>query len=163
MTRHHIFTIFLALLLMQACSPRIVEKIVVRDSVVTEVHERLVRDTVPFEVPVEVEKIVTRDTVSHLSNSFAESDAVVSEGFLTHTLKTRPQTIYVPVEVPVADTTTTSTHSEVQTVEVPVEKELTWWQKFRLKGFWWLLAIAVVGWRREIIWLVKRIIKLFGV
>lgn len=139
---------------MQACSPRIVEKLVVRDSVVTEVHERIVRDTVPFEVPVEVEKNITRDTVSHLSNSFAESDAVVSDGFLTHTLKTRPQTIYVPVEVPVADTTTTQSHIEYITETKEVPAELTWWQKFRLKGFWWLLGGLVLS----LLWIFRKFI-----
>lgn len=128
----------LAALILTGCSPRIVEKIVVRDSVVTEVHERIVRDTVPFEVPVEVERNVTRDTSSHLSNTFAESDAVVSGGTLTHTLKTKPKTIYVPVEVPVADTSYIESHTEY--IEVPVEKELSQWQQFRLKGFWWLLG-----------------------
>lgn len=29
-------------------------------------------------------------------------------------------------------------------VEVPVEKELTKWQKFQMKGFWWL-AVGLVG------------------
>lgn len=128
----------LAALILAGCSPRIVEKVTVRDSVITEVHERIVRDTVPFEIPVEVEKNVTKDTASHLSNSFAESDAVVSNGVLTHTLKTRPQTLSVPVEVPVADTIYTESHTEY--IEVPVEKELSRWQQFRLKGFWWLLG-----------------------
>lgn len=157
MTRHHIFTIFLALLLMQACSPRIVEKIVVRDSVVTEVHERLVRDTVPFEVPVEVEKIVTRDTVSRLENTYAKSEAVVSGGFLYHLLETKPQTISVPVEVTVADTTTTQSHTEYITETKEVPAELTWWQKFRLKGFWWLLG----GFVLSLLWIFRKYI--FGI
>lgn len=29
-------------------------------------------------------------------------------------------------------------------VEVPIEKELTKWQKFQMKGFWWL-AVGLVG------------------
>lgn len=142
----------LAALILAGCSPRIVEKIVVRDSVVTEVHERIVRDTVPFEVPVEVERNVTRDTSSHLSNTFAESDAVVSGGTLTHTLKTKPKTIYVPVEVPVADTTTTQSHTEYITETKEVPAELTWWQKFRLKGFWWLLGGLVLS----LLWIFRK-------
>lgn len=157
MTRHHISAIFLALLLMQACSPRIVEKIVVRDSVVTEVHERIVRDTVPFEVPVEVEKIVTRDTASRLENTYAKSEAVVSGGFLYHSLETKPQTISVPVEVPVADTTTTQSHTEYITETKEVPAELTWWQKFRLKGFWWLLG----GFVLSLLWIFRKYI--FGI
>lgn len=128
----------LAALILAGCSPRIVEKVTVRDSVITQIRERIVRDSVPFEVPVEVEKIITRDTVSRLENTYAESEAVVSGGFLHHTLKTKPQTLSVPVEVPVADTTTKQSHIEY--IEVPVEKELSWWQQFRLKGFWWLLG-----------------------
>lgn len=154
MRRLAIYALFIALLFVQACSPRIVEKIVVRDSLITEIHERVIHDSIPYEVPVEIEKIVTRDTASHLENKFGESDAVVSGGFLWHSLKTKPQTIYIPVEVTVADTTTTSTHSEIQTVEVPVEKELNWWQKFRLKGFWWLLGGLILS----LLWIFRKFI-----
>ena len=144
-----------------SCSPRIITRTAVRDSIVTQINTRVVTDTVSIEIPVEIEKNVTRDTVSHLANTYAESDAVVSGGLLTHTLKSRPQTIYVPVEVHVTDTVMYESHSQTEPVTVPAP--LRWGQKFRLKGFWWLMAIAVIGWRREIIWLVKRIIKLFGV
>ena len=112
-----------------------------RDSIV--IHERIIHDTAKVEIPVEVEKIVTRETVSHLENTYAKSDAVVSEGFLWHSLESKPQIIYVPVEVQVSDTT--STHSEVITQYVEVEKQLTWWQTFRLKAFWWMAgAIALL-------------------
>lgn len=38
------------------------------------------------------------------------------------------------------------TQTEVITEVKEVEKELTWWQNFRLKGFWWLAgAIALFG------------------
>ena len=40
--------------------------VVVRDSIRVEYRDRIVRDTINYEIPVEVEKIVTRDTVSHL-------------------------------------------------------------------------------------------------
>ena len=46
-----------------------------------------------FTVEKEVEKIVTRDTVSHLENSWAKSDAVVSDGFLSHSLESIPQIV----------------------------------------------------------------------
>ena len=154
MTRHHIFAIFLALLLMQACSPRIVEKIVVRDSLVTEIRERIVRDTVKYEIPVEIEKIVTFADSSHLENSFAVSEAVVKDGLLHHSLWTKPQSIDIPVEVAVADTTTTSTHSEIKPKEIYVEKELSWWQKFRLGAFWWLFG----GLTLALLWIFRKFI-----
>lgn len=132
-----------------------------RDSIVY--RDRIVRDTAVFEVPVEVEKIVTRDTASHLVNSFGYSDAVVSGGFLSHSLVTRPQTIKIPVEVPVHDTITV--HTEAQTVikEVKVEKPLSWWQRLKIGAFWWLVALCVVGWRRELLALGKKLIKLIAI
>lgn len=33
---------------------------------------------------------------------------------------------------------------ETKTETQLVEKELTWWQKFRLKGFWWLLGLISI-------------------
>lgn len=151
-----IFIIALAFLccLVSSCSVQ-KPQIIVRDSVRVEYRDRIVRDTVGYEIPVEVEKIVTRDTASHLSNRLAESDAVVSGGFLFHSLRTKAQTIYVPVEVHVTDTLVVEKEAqEIEKTEY-VEKQLNWWQKFRLNGFWVLLVVALVGWRREIWKLIK--------
>ena len=53
------------------CSPRIVEKIKVetKDSIRVEINERVVHDTVSVSVPIEIEKVVTRDTTSKLENT----------------------------------------------------------------------------------------------
>ena len=131
-----------------------------RDTVIY--RDRVIHDTTTFEVPVEVEKIVTRDTASHLENSWAKSDAMVSEGFLHHSLESIPQVIKVPYTVEVKDTVIIheeSTQEPPQIVEV--EKELSWWQRFEIGAFWWLVVIALIGWRREIVALIKNIIKLF--
>ena len=130
------------------------------DSVRVEIRERIVHDSVYFEVPVEVEKVVTRDTASHLENSLALSDAVVSGGFLFHSLATKPQKVAVPVTVTVTDTLVVEKEGQTIYETEYVEKELTWWQSFRMGAFWWLVLIALVGWRREILALVKAIIKL---
>ena len=137
-----------------------------RDSVRVEVHERLVHDTVSVEIPKEVEKIVTRDTVSRLENTYAKSEAIVSGGFLHHSLESKPQIVYVPVEVPVADTTTTHVSSAVEVSEetkvVEVEKKLSWFQKTSIYGFWCMILLAALyfGWkyRRRILALVRRFI-----
>lgn len=127
-----------------------------RDSIV--VHERIVHDTATFAVPVEVEKIVTRDTASHLENSFAKSDAVVKDGFLYHSLETKPQTISIPIDIPVTDTT--SYHSEKPEPDhIEVEKPLSWWQNFRIGAFWWLILLSVIGFRKEILALIKKLLK----
>lgn len=136
-------------------------EVIVIDSTKVEIHEHYVHDTARVEIPVEVEKIVTRDTTSYLENRLAVSEAVVSGGYLFHSLRTKPQTILVPVDVPVVDTTVYHGHTETVLVEREVEKKLTWWQKFRLNAFWWLVGLALVGWRREIVWLVKKIVGLF--
>ena len=120
--------------------------VVVRDSIRVEYRDRIVRDTINYEIPVEVEKIVTRDTVSHLENRLALSDAVVSGGFLHHSLQTKAQTIYIPVETHVTDTLIVQKDAEIRTETEYVEKSLTWWQKFRIGAFWWLLLVGLAGW-----------------
>ena len=124
--------------LMSGCSPKIVEKVVTQ----VEYRDRVVHDTATVEVPVEVEKIVTRDTTSHLENNWAKSDAMVSDGFLHHSLESKPRIIQVPVEVHVTDTVWKE--QEIKEVEKLVEKELTWWQRFRMEAFPWLLLAVVL-------------------
>lgn len=160
MKRLTLFAILIAFCAI-SCSPKIITQVRTeyRDSVVVEVRERLVRDTVSVEIPVEVEKVVTRDTVSHLENTYAKSDAVVSDGFLHHSLSSKPQVIYVPVEVPVSDTTTTHSTSAISEREETkieyVEKKLSWWQKTQVHGFRCMLLFALLffGWKyRKKIW-----------
>lgn len=131
--------ILLALLALCSCSPKHYPQVVYRDSIRVEIRERLVHDTVKVEVPKIVERNVTRDTASHLENDWALSDASVSDGFLYHSLETKPHTVYVPVEVPVHDTTYIEKEAQTITVTKEVEKPLTGWQRFRLRAFWWLL------------------------
>lgn len=153
-----LFTFFSCAMILPGCGtlrPR--ERIVTET--VTEYRDRVVHDTTTFEIEKEVEKVVTRDTSSHLENKYAESDAVVSGGFLSHSLKSKPQVIKVPYEVHVTDTVTIYKESAVKTEYV--EKELTWWQKTKINGFWWLLALAAAGWRKQLAWLVKKAAGLF--
>lgn len=139
-----------------------------RDSVRVEIRERLVHDTVSVEIPVEVEKVVIPDTdTSRLENTFAKSEAFVdSNGFLHHSLESKHQTIDVPVDIPVADTTTTHTSSALEQKEETkveyVEKELTWLQKTEIYGFRCMLIFALLffAWkyRRNILAFVRRFI-----
>ena len=105
----------------------------------------------------------TRDTSSHLENKYAESDACIRrDGTLYHNLRTKPQTITQRQEVKIEyrDSIVTQ-HDYKETIrEIKVEKELTEWQKFRLKGFWVMLAIAAFAYRRQIIAFIKKIIAL---
>ena len=49
-----------------------------------------------------------------------------------------------------------------RTKEVKVERPLNAWQRFRIGAFWWLLALAAVGWRKQILRLIKKAAGLFG-
>lgn len=138
-----------SVLLLPSCSlfkPRvqIVTVTETRDSII--IRERIVHDTAKVEIPVIVEKNVTKDDSSRLENLYAISVAQVKNGFLFHSLETKPQTIYVPVDVQVSDTTTVHEKEQETAKETVVteyvEKELSWWQKFRLRAFWWLLGLS---------------------
>lgn len=107
--------------LIVGCSPRLLPPAEVRDSVRVEIRERVVRDTAKFYIEKEVEKVVTRDTSSHLENTYAKSDASVKDGFLTHSLESKPQYIKVPVYITVHDTTVVESHEQVF-IEKPKEK-----------------------------------------
>ena len=109
---------------------------------VIEYRDRVVRDTTTVEIPYEVEKIVTLDTLSKLENRWAKSEAKVSKGLLHHSLESKPQIIEVPVEVHVTDTL----YKEASTITVvqEVEKPLSWWQKFKMEGFWIALVISLI-------------------
>ena len=126
--------ILLIAMMLTACSPKIVEKIVEKEVV----KERIVHDTARVEIPHIIEKNVTLDTVSHLENRYAKSDAMVSAGLLSHSLESIPQIIEVPVEVAVHDTLKITTVEKGEIVEV--EKPLSFWQRLKIGAFWWLLG-----------------------
>ena len=161
------FEIFLPLVLVagiatvHSCCPKHYPQIVYRDSVRVEVHERVVHDTVSFEVPVIIEKNVTRDTASHLENDWAKSDASLVDGFLEHTLETKGRTVYVPVTTIVRDTVTIEKEAVETVKEVEVEKPLSWWQRLKLGAFPWLLATCVAlltyTFRKPILTLLRKI------
>lgn len=135
-----LFVIFICCV--TSCSP----KIVYRTETKIEYRDRTVHDTATVEIPLIIEKNVTKDTVSRLENKYAKSDALVSGGLLHHSLESKPQIIEVPVEVTVTDTLWKE--SQVIEKEVKVEKELNWWQKFRMNAFPWLVlsVLLLLAW-----------------
>lgn len=104
-------------------------------------------DTIQIEIPRIVEKIVTKDTLSILENEYALSEASVSDGFLSHTLETKPiqHPVKIQKETVYRDSIIFNDKIIVETVEV--EKPLTGWQNIKMKtgGFaLGLLLIAIV-------------------
>ena len=138
-----------------SCSPKIVYKTETK----IEYRDRVVHDTTTVEIPKEIEKIVTKDTVSHLENKYAKSDAMVSDGLLYHSLESIPQIIKVPVEVHVTDTL--YKESQVIEKEVKVEKPLSGCQKVKIESFWWLVAGLFMSllwiFRKPILALIKKL------
>lgn len=112
-------------------------------------HTELVPVRVEVPIPEIRESVVVRDSSSHLENEYAVSDASVDRnGFLHHSLATKPQTITGRSEVPVQhkDSIVTLTIEVEKIVEVPVEKKLTRWQslKMRLGGFSFGLLLVLL-------------------
>lgn len=104
-------------------------------------------DTVYIELPRQVERIVTQDTTSRLENDYAVSEARVEAGMLHHTLETKAAKVPVPAKATIEKMygITTVSKAKVEKEKVYIEKELTAWQRFRLRGFWALLA-AIACW-----------------
>lgn len=149
-----------------ACCPKMYEKVIkeieYRD---TTIYKESVRDTTIFvQIPLESNQVIVQigDT-SHLETSLAESDAFVgSDGFLHHSIRNRSEKT-LPVVVPIKESYAYS--NQVNTVTLTKteykDKPLTNWQKFRLKGFWWLLAALAgsLAWifRKPLVVLLKKI------
>jgi hypothetical protein len=137
----------------------------------TKVEVRMERiehiDTIYVELPRQVERIVTQDTTSRLENDYAVSEARVEAGMLHHTLETKAAKIPVlsksTIEKKDSVTTTSKAKVEEEKEKVYIEKELTAWQKFRLRGFWVITAMAggYVVWRNRK-WLLHLLAKLIS-
>ena len=136
----------LAAVMLVSCSPKVVSQV----ERVVEYKDRIVRDTATFFLEKEVERIVTKDTASHLENSYAKSDAIVSGGLLQHSLESKPQYIKVPVEVHVTDTLW---RESIIREKQPISKS----ERFRIDAFWWIIALCIIGFRREILSIVKKL------
>ena len=140
-----------AALLMTGCCPcrNMVAEIVTQDSVRTEYRERTVYvpDTVFVQIPLQTAERTTKDSVSHLENEFAVSEArITEEGLLFHTLETKPQTraIATEREIVTRDSIAYKDRYITATRTVEVERRLTAFQKVQMWGFWVLAALAAV-------------------
>ena len=138
------FILVLFSLLCVACGS--LRQVTPTERVVTETRIETVfkTDTVFFEVPHIVERVVTKDTLSVLENEFAKSAASVSDGLLAHSLETKPvkQPVEVQTKIVYRDSVIVKDNVIIQTVEV--EKELTGWQSFKMKMGGWMLGIIIL-------------------
>lgn len=96
-------------------------------------HVRMVTVKPSFEIrPVSESRLNVRDTVDVIENDYAVSTVKVHrDGSIDHSLSSKPRTLEVEMEVPVASADTTRSLSTSECIEVPVyvEKQFDWWQK----------------------------------
>ena len=165
--KRSIFLIMAAVLLVGGCSPgkHLAKTQQQQDSTRVEVRKEIVYvpDTVYLEIPAQTAERTTRDSTSHLENDYATSDARINtDGSLYHDLKTKPQDIpkevQTPVELKDSIVYRYRYRDVVKTVEV--ERELTWWQKTQMYGFWVALLVIVITYRKGIWSIIKRIASL---
>lgn len=105
------------------------------------VREIKVTDTLFVEVPMQKESTTVRDSMSHLENDYAISDArVMADGSLYHSLETKPRTDTLSREVGVQVRDSIIYREKVVPKIVPVEKELNWFTQMRI----WLGNVMLV-------------------
>ena len=134
----YFFHLFSLLLLLAAASACGVVRPVIQPTDSTRVEVRVerefVHDTAYVELPVIVEKIQTLDTTSTLENNYARSEATVTAGILSHSLETKPAQLPVPVEKEIVYRDSIVFRDRVVTEVKEVERQLTFWQQFKMKA-----------------------------
>ena len=91
------------------------------------------------------ESTTVRDSMSHLENDYAISDARINpDGSLSHSLETKHRTDTLSREVGVQVRDSIVYREKVVPKIVPVEKGLSDWQKIQIRGFWIFLILTSV-------------------
>lgn len=115
-----ILSLFVALLFFSGCSPRVLVREVVRDSLI-------VRTKLDSVYLYEKDSIFIKqkgDTVFFERFSIRYKDKLIE----------KKDTTYI---------------DKVQVKEVPVPAQLNWWQRWQIRSFWWLFGFVaiVTGWQ----------------
>lgn len=135
--------LFISLLAISSCGI-FKNQPVQRDStVIRYIDSLVVRDSIVYiNIPKESSSQILPSTdSSHLETSIAKSDAWVdASGFLHHNLNNKAFE-KLPVIVPLFDRKVISDEKQTITITKTVEKELSKWQNFKLKAFWWMFGI----------------------
>lgn len=164
------YTILMTLFLPGCSSLRPRERIVTVTTTETEYRDSTAWKDTTIYVPIPLEAdqaIVHIGDTSHRETSVAASDAWIgADGFLHHDLRNKPARIAYALKLPerylVTGVKNTRERAEIIEKEVKVERPLNAWQRFKIGSFWWLLVLAAVGWRKQLIWLIRKAAGLFG-
>lgn len=143
-----LFALCLAMLV-GCSSTKAVHSTIVADTTSVKIvhHIEKVRDTVYVEIPHIIERNVTRDTVSHLENEYAKSDAIVDGEYLWHTLEMKPQEKAVEIikEIEYIDREIEKKVEVVKYLDRLIEAEDTRFEKTQKTVFWMVIA-CVITW-----------------
>lgn len=155
------YFVLLSFVLLSGCCPCRHLTTGTRDSVRIEtvIRTERIADTVFVEVPVEVIRQTVRDTTSHLETSFALSNARINpDGSLFHSLENKAGTRPVAIEKEIVYRDSIVYRDRETETVVEVARPLTWWQQTQIRGFYMLLALLVIIFRKQIVSVVKRVI-----
>ena len=146
-TRLNIFAISVMILGLSSCGAA--KQAVPERSDSTRVEVRTItqtiHDTAYIELPVFVERNVTKDTTSTLENPYAKSEASITDGLLSHSLQTKPTRQPVKIEKEIVYRDSIVFRDRTETVTVEVEKKLSKWQSFKMKTGGTTLAILIIA------------------
>lgn len=126
-----------------------------KDSIDVRVEYRTeyITDTLIVEIPAQSAERTTQDSISHLENDYAESDARINpDGTLFHSLNTKPQKMPMEYQKPIEhkDSVRIEYKYKDKEVKIPVEveKKLSWWQSTSITFFPYTLIalILLLGW-----------------
>lgn len=137
---------FLVACLCSGCAAKRIVGNTQADSVRVEVRERVeyITDTIKVAIPYERASAI-RDTVSHLENAYAMSDAaILPDGRLSHTLETKPQLRPFSIQVPRLHRDSIVYRNFYREVAVEVKGELTRMQRVQINGFWAMLILIIL-------------------
>lgn len=135
--------LFTCLLLLVGCCPcrhlTSSEAETQRDSLQIEYRESTVYipDTVFVEIPMQTAERTTQDTISHLENDYALSDARINaDGSLYHSLASKQQVKPVPIEKKIVyrDSVVYKNHIMTQAKTEVREKNVPWYMKLIFWG-----------------------------
>lgn len=148
--------IAIVMLLFSSCRTGKVVVVEAKDSI--RIEERLryvpVVDTFFMEVPAQSAERTTADSMSHLENDYAVSDARINpDGSLYHSLETKPRTDTLTQELSVQAKDSIIYREKVVPKIYPVEKELNWFVRMRI----WLGNIMLVLISGAVIWLAAQL------
>lgn len=135
MNHLYIIVAVMSLMLFSSCGTGRLASSQVADSTRVEVNTvtESIHDTIFIEIPVISERIVTRDTSSYLENSYAKSEASITDGFLSHSLETKPVKVPVQVETKIVRKDSLIYRDKVQTQSIEIPCKLSRWQTFKMR------------------------------